>query len=85
MNEGALWFLFWGILAVIVVLVLARVRVRAIGELRTILYEDKNPELYLRVLENKRLRLIFSRRTLESLRGEVRRAGGVKGPKRKDT
>lgn len=69
----AVWSL--GVMLVIVaaLLVLTALRNKALAELRGVLYDRHDVKLYLCLLENPRLRLLFSRRALESLAAEGRR------------
>lgn len=64
------WFV--GVSAVIVglVLVLTRMRARALSDLRDVLYGRGDTALYLRLLDNPRLRLLLSRRAIARLREE---------------
>lgn len=71
-QAGALWFALGGIVAVLMVLVLARMRARALRDLREVLVVRGDAGLYLRLLDNPRLRLLFSKAALERLRGEAR-------------
>lgn len=52
------------------ILVLSRMRARALSDLCQVLYDQGDAELYLELLENPRLRLLFSRRALVALRLE---------------
>lgn len=72
MSEGLVWIFVGGLVAVAIVLVLGRLRARALHDLRHVLFDEQNPELYLGLLENPRLRLLFSQRALAGLRNDAR-------------
>lgn len=72
MSEGIVWIVAGGVVAVLVVLALGRMRARALRDLRHVLFDEQNPGLYLSLLENPRLRLLFSQQALASLRNDAR-------------
>lgn len=60
-------------------LVLTRLRVHALESLRDVLYGRGDVDLYLRLLDNRHLSLLFSRRALARMRLEGRaHAQGLK-------
>lgn len=72
MTEGVVWIVAGGALAAALVLVLSRLRAHALRDLRYVLFDEQDPGTYLRLLENPRLRLLFSQRALASLRNDAR-------------
>ena len=56
------------ILIVLAVMALEKLRYRSSRTLDEILYVKNNPDLYLRVLQNRWLRLLYSDSTIENFR-----------------
>ena len=56
------------ILIVLAVMTLEKLRYRSSRTLDEILYVKNNPDLYLRVLQNRWLRLLYSDSTIENFR-----------------
>lgn len=61
------------VLVIVALVLLTRLRAKALFELRQVLYQENNATLYLRLLDNSHLRAIFSKRTLAELRTEGER------------
>lgn len=77
----------WAIAALVIaaLLPLTRLRARTLAELRHVLYRQGNAALYLSLLDNPHLRVIFSQRALAELRAEGERVlQGAKASDRKD-
>ena len=66
MNR-VLWFLFVVCLLLICLPFLEKLRRESTLQLDKVLYVDHNPQLYLKLLENKRLRLVYSKTTIKGL------------------
>lgn len=66
----------WAVAALVIaaLALLTLLRAKALRELRRVLHEEGNAELYLRLLNNPHLRVVFSRRALAELRSEGERA-----------
>ena len=72
-------------LVIVALLLLTRLRARTLTELRHVLYQQGNATLYLRLLDNPHLRVIFSQRALAELRTESERVlQGAKASDRRD-
>ena len=65
-----LWAILVSILIIAVVLQLDRLRRKTTEELRRVLLKDNDLKLYLQLLENRHLHLLFSKATLEHFRLE---------------
>lgn len=63
-----LWAVILTFVIVILILQLERLRRRTEEQLRRVLYMEKNPKLYLQLLENRHLRLLFSEASLQHMR-----------------
>lgn len=71
MDEGLVsWLILVPVAVATLLLVLSRLRARALGELRNVLYARKDLALFLRLLDNPHLRILFSRQSLQALRVE---------------
>lgn len=63
-----LWTVLIAIIIIILNLVLIKLRSQSVTELDRILYVNQNPQLYLQLLENKRLKLIFPDSAIQLMR-----------------
>lgn len=79
-----LWLVAVPIVIATLLPALARMRAQVLHDLGKVLDERKNIELYLRLLDTRRLRLLFSRRALASLREEGIHVYGTSIPQRKE-
>ena len=65
------WYL-WGLLIIlliwIILSILVQLRRKTVSELNNVLYVNKNIKLYLSLLENPRLKLLFPQSTIENFR-----------------
>ena len=74
--DAFLWMLSIDAVVVAAIYALARLRRRTLIELEHILVDNRNPELYLRLLDNPHLRLLFSRKALGALRKQGEKMAG---------
>lgn len=72
-----LWLIAVPVVIAALLSVLTRMRVQALHDLDNVLNERKDIGLYLHLLDNKRLCLLFSRRARTSLREEGIRLYGT--------
>ena len=79
------WFVCVSLLVCAAILVLTRLRVCALESLRDVLYEHGDVDLYMRLLDNRHLSLLFSKRALTGMRleGECVRRNRRSGPTRR--
>lgn len=71
--EALVWMLGVDALVIASIWGLARLRRRVLMELERVLVEGRDVKLYLRLLDNPHLRVLFSRKALAALRAEGER------------
>lgn len=71
--EALVWMLGVDALVIAAIWGLARLRRRVLIELERVLVEGRDVKLYLRLLDNPHLRVLFSRKALAALRAEGER------------
>jgi len=59
------WFIAVAILIVVMLISLTKLRAKTVSELNKILLIQNNPKLYLQLLENPRLKILFNQGTIE--------------------
>lgn len=71
--EALVWMLGVDAFVIAAIWGLARLRRRVLMELERVLVEGRDVKLYLRLLDNPHLRVLFSRKALAALRAEGER------------
>lgn len=74
--EALLWMLGIDALVIAGIWGLTRLRRRTLVELERVLVERRDTELYLRLLDNPHLRILFSRKALAALRVQGEKISG---------